>query len=263
MKINSFLFGCLFFVASPALAFQTDGCGAGECRDCHTLDKKEVAVLLKDKVSEVVDVKLSQVPGLWDVEAIYQGRKIPLYIDFSKQYLISGNIVKLDSGESLTQKSFIEMNRVDVSRIPLEDAVIIGNPAAARKIIVFDDPECSYCRKIHPEMEKVVAQHDDIAFYIKMFPLAMHPAAYDKAKTIVCAKIESSNDRALTLLSDSLSGKNLPVPGCENDQVDKNIALAKELYINSTPTLIMPDGRVLSGYKVADEIVEAVAPKQP
>lgn len=263
LKINSFLFCCLVLVSSTALAFQADGCGAGACRDCHTLNKKVATLLLQDKVSEVVDVKLSQVPGLWDVEVIYQGRKIPLYIDFSKEYLISGNIVKLDSGENLTQKSFVNMNKVDLSRIPLDDAVIVGNPAAPRRIIVFDDPECSYCRKIHPEMEKVVAQHDDIAFYIKMFPLAMHPAAYDKAKAIVCAKIESSNDRALTFLNDSLTGKKLPAPGCENNQVEKNIALAKELHINSTPTLIMPDGRMLPGYKVADKIVEAMDLEQP
>jgi thiol:disulfide interchange protein DsbC len=263
VKINSLLFVSIFLVASPVMAFQTDGCGSGECRDCHTLDKKEVAILLQDKVTEVVDVKPSQVPGLWDVEAIYQGRKVPLYIDFSKQYLISGNIVKLDSGENLTQQSFINMNRVDVSRIPLDDAVIIGNPTALRKIIVFDDPECSYCRKIHPEMENVVAQHDDIAFFIKMFPLAMHPASYDKARTIVCARTKNSNDRALAFLSDSLAGKELPPPDCDSDQVDKNITLAKELHINSTPTLIMPDGRVLPGYKVADKIVEAAGLGQP
>lgn len=261
IQINLFLFLFLFFLSSPVLAFQAEGCGAGSCRDCHTLSKKEAAILLQGKVSEVVAVKLSQVPGLWDVEAIYKGRKMPLYIDFSKQYLISGNIVKLDSGENLTQQSFINMNKVDVAKIPLEDAIIIGNPSAARKIIVFDDPQCSYCRKLHPEMEKVVAQHDDIVFYIKMFPLAMHPAAYDKARAIVCARIEKSNELALVLLADSLAGRKLPAPDCGNDLVDKNIVLAKELRINSTPTFIMPDGRVLPGYKVAEKIVEALGAK--
>ncbi|MBU0944703.1 MAG: DsbC family protein [Proteobacteria bacterium] len=263
VKITSFIFVYIFLVLSPVLAFQADGCGAGECRDCHTLDTKEAAILLQDKVTEVVDVKLSEVPGLWEVEAIYQGKKVPLYIDFSKQYLIGGNIVKLASGENLTQQSYIDMNRVDVSKISLDDTVIIGNPAAPRKVIVFDDPQCSYCLKIHPEMEKVVAQRADIAFFIKMFPLEMHPAAYDKARTIVCAKMKKSNDYALAFLSDSLSGKELPGPDCDSDQVDKNIALAKELHINSTPTLIMPDGRVLPGYKGADAIVEAVGPGQP
>ena len=261
IQLNVLLFCVIFLLSTPALAFQSDGCGAGDCRDCHALSKKEAALLLQGKVTEVLNVKLSEVPGLWDVEATYQGRKVPLYLDFSKQYLISGNIVKLDSGENLTRRSFIDMNRVDVSRIPLDDAVIIGNPAAQRRIIVFDDPECTYCRKLHPEMEKVVAKHDDIAFFIKLYPLAMHPEAYDKARTIVCARSKESNERALVLLSDSLAGKALPPPACVSDQVDKNIALAKELHISSTPTLIMPDGRVLPGYKEMAKIIEAVTPR--
>ncbi|NOQ47526.1 MAG: thioredoxin fold domain-containing protein [Desulfobulbaceae bacterium] len=153
-------------------------------------------------MSKVVDVKRSQVPGLWDVEAVNKGRKVLLYIDFSKQYLISGNIVRLASGENLTRQNFI-----------------------------------------------------------KMFPLAMHPDAYDKAKTIICAKTGGSNDRASILLGDSLAGKSLPAPNCETDQVDKNIALAKELYISSTPTLIIPDGRVLPDYTKADKIIEAIQPR--
>ncbi|MBU0681516.1 MAG: DsbC family protein [Proteobacteria bacterium] len=253
-------------MASPALAFQEGGCGAGDCRDCHALSREEAAILLKDRVNEVVGVRQSRVPGLWDIEALYQGRKVPLYLDFSKQYLITGNIIRLESGENLTRQSSIQMNRVDVSRIPLADAIIIGNPAAATKIIVFDDPECTYCRKLHPEMAEVVAHHEDIAFFIKMFPLAMHPKAYEKAKAIICAKSgQDSNAQALSLLCDSLAGKPLPAspPDCKNDQVDKNITLAHELAISSTPTLIMPDGRVLSGYKKADQILEAIKPKLP
>ncbi|MDA3969753.1 MAG: DsbC family protein [Desulfobulbaceae bacterium] len=262
IKIHSLLFISIF-ISSPALAMPQGGCGAGDCRDCHTLSKKEAATLLQGKVSEVVDVNRSQVPGLWEVEAILKGRKVPLYIDFSKQYLLSGNIVRLTSGENLTQQSFSKMNRVDISRIPLEDAIIVGNPAAPRKIIVFDDPECTYCRKLHPEMAEVVAKHEDIAFYIKMFPLAMHLEAYDKARTIICAKVQGSNEQASALLADSLAGKSLPAPVCDSDQVDQNIALAKELFISSTPTLIMPDGRVLPGYKVAEKIVAALKPGKP
>ena len=252
-----------FLLPSSALAFQQAGCGAGDCRDCHALSKKEAATLLQGKVSEVIGVKRSQVPGLWDVEAIHKGRRVPLYIDFSKQYLIHGNIVRLASGENLTRQSFTNMNRVDISRIPLNDAIVIGNPDAPRKIIVFDDPECTYCSKLHGEMKQVVKEHTEIAFFIKMFPLTMHPDAYDKARTIICAKTGGSNARASVLLSDSLAGKSLPAPDCETDQVDKNIVLARELYISSTPTLIMPDGRVLPGYKKADKIVAAAQAGKP
>lgn len=260
--------GCLvilltFLLPSLASAMPQDGCGAGNCIDCHTLSKQEAATLLKGKVTEVIDVKRSQVPGLWAIEAIFKGRKIPLYIDFSKEYLLSGNIVQLSNDENLTRQSFIKMNKVDISLIPLGDAVIIGDPKASHRIIVFDDPNCTFCQKLHPEMAKVVTEHPDIAFFIKMFPLKMHPEAYDNARAIICAKVQESNDRALTLLSDSLAGKSLDKPTCEGDQVAQNIALAKKLFINSTPTLVLPNGEVLPGYKEAAKIVEIIKPKTP
>lgn len=248
----AFLF-CALLAASPAAAFQEAGCGAGDCRDCHAVSKQEVAELLKGKVSEVLDVRRSQVPGLWDVEVLKNGKRIPFYLDFSKTYLISGRAIKLNGKK--------EDNQLDLSRIPLHDAVIIGDPKAARRIIVFDDPECTFCRKLHPEMEKTVKDHPDIAFFIKMFPLAMHPHAKTKAKAILCASCRGDNSKAAALLSDALHGKKIPAPDCESDQVEKNIALAKELHISSTPTLIMPDGRVLPGYRKADKIVQLLENK--
>jgi thiol:disulfide interchange protein DsbC len=244
--------------SAHAMAFQEGGCGAGDCRDCHSVSRDEVAQLLKDKVTEVLDVTRSEVPGLWDVEAVYNGQKIPFYIEFSKSYLISGNIIKLKDNENVTQKNFVKMNQVNRSEIPLEDALIIGNPGAESKIIVFDDPECAYCKKLHHEMKKVVEQRPEIAFLVKMFPLAMHPTAQPKAQTIVCSKLKGDNKKALELLEDSLAKKTLPAPDCDTDIVDKNIALAKKLYITSTPTLIMPDGRVLPGFKKAEQIISSL-----
>jgi thiol:disulfide interchange protein DsbC len=143
----------------------------------------------------------------------------------------------------------MELNKVDVSKIPLEDAIVVGKPDAKHKVIVFDDPECPYCKQLQAEMGKVVAKRGDVAFFIKMFPLTIHPGAYEKAKAIVCEK-------SLQLLEDSLSGKPLPPAKCETRQVDENMALAKRLGISGTPTLIFPDGVVSPGFRSADGIVE-------
>lgn len=214
--------------------------------------------MLKDNVGEVLNVQFSEVPGLWDVEAMYEGQKIPLYLDFSKQYLISGSVIKLKDNVDLSERKYVSMNRVDVTKIPLEDAVIIGKADAPGKIIVFDDPECKFCAKLHPEMEKVVAEHPELAFFIKLFPLPSHPGSLPKAKAITCAVAKGDTSRAATLLADALHGKPVPAPDCTTDQIEKNIALAKSLNIVTTPSLIMPDGRVLPGYKPAADIVAAV-----
>ena len=254
MKIFVYIFLVISFFsyAITAQAFMGEGCGAGECKDCHSLTKEEAALTLKSVPGEVLDVKFSEVPGLWVVELDQQGRKIPIYLDFSKQFVISGSVVRLATREDMTEKRFLALNKADVSRIPLDDSLILGQADAAHRIVVFDDPECAYCKKLHDEMKAVVSVRSDIAFFIKMFPLVgIHPKAYDKAKTIICEK-------SLQLLEDSLDGKDIPPPRCETDQVDKNLALGRSIYVKSTPTLIMEDGSVMPGFKNAKTIIELI-----
>jgi thiol:disulfide interchange protein DsbC len=100
-------------------------------------------------------------------------------------------------------------------------------------------------------MKKIVEERKDIAFYIKMFPLKSHPEAYGKSKSIVCEK-------SLTLLEDAFEKKSLLKPNCETLAVDENIKLAQQLGITSVPILILPDGRLLPGYKDAKTIINLI-----
>jgi thiol:disulfide interchange protein DsbC len=254
----SFVFLAFFLgLTTNVMAFTGDGCGAGECKDCHQLTREEAAGILKGVAGEVLDVKFSEVPGLWVVDIEQKGKKIPIYLDFSKQFLISGRVVRLANREDVTQKRFMTLNKVDVGQIPLDDSIVIGKPDAANRIIVFIDPECSFCLKLHGEMKKLVELRNDIAFFIKMFPLVkIHPKAYDKAKTIICEK-------SLKILEDSLAGKEIPPPKCETVQVDKNLELGRKIFVKSTPTLVFPDGSVVPGYKSAERIIEFLDKSKP
>ena len=96
-------------------------------------------------------------------------------------------------------------------------------------------------------MKKIIGDRKDIAFFIKLYPLKSHPEAYGKSKAIVCEK-------SLALLEDAYENKPLPKAKCETTVIDENIALAGKLGINSLPTLILPDGRVVRGYKDAQTL---------
>ncbi len=249
--MKSFLLALVFLLCTTSVyGFSKDGCGSGNCIDCHSLTRHEAAGLLKGKVDDVLNVKLSEVPGLWSLEAVYNGKKIPLYMDFSKKYVFSGNVIRLQDWANLSREDQQEAEHiVDFSSIPLQDAVILGNPIAPEKIIVFDDPVCPFCKKLQPEMLKIISTHKNIAFYIKMFPLQSHPDAYEKAKTIVCTKSDK-------LLTESLNEQPIPPPLCETDQIEQNKKLGEKLHINSTPTLIFPNGKVVVGYMPADKILD-------
>ena len=100
-------------------------------------------------------------------------------------------------------------------------------------------------------MKKIVEERKDIAFFIKMNPLKIHPAAYEKAKAIVCEK-------SLTLLEDAHEKKPLPKPSCETSVIDENMKLAEKLGLSSVPVLIFPDGRVMPGYRDAKTLLSLI-----
>lgn len=239
----------LLALAAPAAAMNDDGCGAGQCNECHSLSVKEAAALLqKGGVERVLSVDFAEMPGIWEVQVEKESKRYPLYIDFSKSYVVAGNIIRLEDGRNVTRRRMAELNRVYVARIPLEDALLLGNPQASKRVIVFTDPECPYCKKLHVELKEAVRQDPDLAFLIKLFPLKMHPNAYDVSRSIVCNK-------SMELLEASFAGKPVPPPLCETPVVDRTIALVGELGIRSTPTLVMPDGRILPGFKKAADIL--------
>jgi thiol:disulfide interchange protein DsbC len=205
-------------------------------------------------VDRVHRVEASEVPGLWLVEIEKDRQRFPVFVDFSKKFLVSGNVIRLTDMSNLTQQYHAEMNKIDVSRIPLEDALLLGSPSAGTRAIVFTDPECPFCSKMHASLQEVVKRDPDIAFLIKLFPLKMHPNAYAISKSVVCAK-------SLELLEKSFAKQPVPPATCETTAVDETLALVGELGIRSTPTLVLSDGQVMPGYKQADELLELLGSK--
>ncbi len=97
----------------------------------------------------------------------------------------------------------------------------------------------------------------DVAFYIILFPLAMHKDAYSKSKSIYCNK-------SLKMLEEAFAKKEIPKTECDTNQIDANIKLAESLGITGTPTLVLPDGRMHSGTMPAKQLLEFIqGPPKP
>jgi thiol:disulfide interchange protein DsbC len=245
-------------IISPSFshAFGGGGCGEGQCSDCHSIEVQETKEILKDLVREVHAVDFSEVPGLFIVDATgNNGKRGMLYMDFSKSYVVAGNFLKIADKTNVSTREITRLRRVDLTTIPLSDSLVIGDPGSPRKLIVFTDPQCPYCEKLHPELKKVVETNPEVVFFIKLMPLVkLHPEAYKISKAILC-------EGKLDLLEDSFAGKPIPDPSCESDAVDRTLKLAQELGIGSTPTIIFPDGRIAPGYRPAENILELLKNK--
>ncbi len=114
----------------------------------------------------------------------------------------------------------VKQPNTSFSDLTKEHTLVMGNAAAQKKAVVFTDPDCPYCLKLHTELKKIVAQRNDVAFYIKLFPLVMHKDAYWKSKSILCSS-------SLQMLEDNFEKKPIPAQDCNSDAVDKTIELAK------------------------------------
>jgi thiol:disulfide interchange protein DsbC len=236
-------------LSASAPAFQKEAGAAKECGECHKLTNEQAGKILGRIVDNVVGVAPGPFPGVWEVDVARGGRTYPLYLDYSLKYLFNGQFIRLSDMANLTGQRYSDLNRVDVASIPLKDAIRVGSPSAKKKVIVLSDPTCPYCVKLHGEIRKAAAKDADVAFFVMPYPRDRNDkTTYQKCLAVVCSKSEK-------LLDDAYAGKELPPAACKTDAVDETIRLAERLKIEGTPTMILPNGRMVSGYMEAEALL--------
>ncbi len=241
----------LIFLLTPPLVFAASN---STTSSQPVLTKESAIKALNGIQGEVLSVDPAEIPGLYLVTMKMQGRVVPIYLDGSGSYLFTGNVIRLKDRKNLTDAHYQRLNPVDISMIPLEDALIVGSPEATQHIIVFTDPHCPYCSKLHKVLQEAVKKNPDLAFYNKLIPLK--PSSKQITQTILCNK-------SLEQLEQAFAGKSLPEPSCKTDTIENNLKLAQQLGIHGTPTLILPNGQVAPGYKPLDELLKLIEESKP
>ena len=136
--MNKILFALFVFFLLLPMAY-----ARGADTKCETLTKEEATALVKtlDPNLSAIDVRNSPAEGIWEVTVNTGAKKILGYIDCSRRYIILGDLLDTKEKKNLTRERMTEINKVDVSSIPLDDALVMGDKSAPHKLIVFDDPE--------------------------------------------------------------------------------------------------------------------------
>lgn len=221
------------------------------CGSCHSLTKEEAGTVFKG-LGEVTSVKMSPLKGLYEVSVQQGNRQAVAYLDFSKKLLVPGPIFDTTTKTSLTPPP-VELPKIlskeELNKIPLTNSIVMGKPTGKKRLIVFTDPDCPFCVRLHGELKKLVALEPDLVIYIKMFPLKMHPDAYNKARVIL-------GSHSLEMLEKAFEKGKLPEPGSNdpNEPVDETLKLGESLGIDGTPAIILPDGKLVAGLKTAPEL---------
>lgn len=183
----------------------------------------------------------SLLPGIFEVA---MGKNI-IYTDESGRYFLFGHLYDMQLQRDLTAERKEQVARIDFAALPLKDAMVKVKGSGSRKLAVFSDPDCPYCKKLEQEISAL----NDVTVYTFLFPIeGLHPDAANKSLSIWCSKDPAGAWEKLML-----QGKLSPSKDCDNP-LARNIRLAESLDIHGTPTMISGDGRVLPGAATATQI---------
>ena len=219
--------------------------------DEASLKKALEAAYPKFKVDKVTKTPYG---GLYEV---FMGGQI-IYTDEKLSFLIAeGRLVDPKTKKDITGERLEELTRIDLARLPLEQAIKVVKGNGSRKMVVFSDVDCPYCKRLE---RNELSNLTDVTVYTFLYPIEqLHPDAANKCKLIWCAsnRVKAWED---WILRDQLpaSAGNCEVP------LEKVGQLARKIGITSTPTIIFADGKRMLGaqpYKEIERMLTAVQKK--
>lgn len=191
---------------------------------------------------KIDEVSRTSVPGLWEIRI---GNDV-MYTDDKGDHIIQGQIVDTRTRTNITESRLNKLSAIDFASLPLKDAVVIKQGSGARKMAVFVDPNCGYCKRF----EKGLQEMKDVTVYTFLIPI-LGGDSPDKSRAIWCAK-----DNTATWLAWMLKGEQPPkaAAGCDDGAIERNLALSRKIHVNGTPAILLEDGNRIPGAVGAVEL---------
>lgn len=186
------------------------------------------------QMPKIEEVTRTPMPGLFEVRL--SNNEI-YYSDAEGNFLISGNLIDTKNRRNLTEEREAKLNAIDFASLPLKDAITVVRGNGKRKLAVFEDPNCGFCKRFERDLAKV----DNITVYLFLYPV-LGQNSVDKSRAIWCAK-----DPAATWHNVMVNDQNPPSASCNTAAIDRNLELGRKYKITGTPTLIAQDGSRVPG----------------
>ena len=191
---------------------------------------------------KIDEVRPSAMPGLWEIRI---GNEIR-YTDATGSYLIEGELIDLKAKKNLTEERVTQLNRIDFAALPFKDALMWKNGTGKRRIAVFADPNCGYCKRF----EKALQEMKDVTVYTFLIPI-LGGDSPEKTRAIWCAK-DGANAWLAWMLKGEAPAK--PAASCDETAIERNLALSRKIHVNGTPAILLEDGNRIPGAVGAVEL---------
>ena len=197
---------------------------------------EQVKAALRTKFPEAPVDAVRKIPygNLYEVTA---GSEL-FYTDDKTSFIFIGTMVDSKTKENVTEARLRQVNAVKFESLPLDAAIKIVRGNGSRKVAIFADPNCGYCKRFERDLLGI----SDITVYTFLYPI-LSPDSLDKSKAIWCSadKGQAWIDYMTKNVAPASDGK------CNTGAIDKALAYGKEKRVQGTPTIFFEDGERVPG----------------
>jgi thiol:disulfide interchange protein DsbC len=187
------------------------------------------------------EVSKTPIPGIYEVRL---GSEV-IYADESGNHIIQGTLIDTRTRTNITEARVNKLSAIDFAQLPLKDAIVWKNGTGARKMAVFADPNCGYCKRFEADLQKV----KNVTVYTFLLPV-LGGDSPQKSENIWCAK-DQAKAWLGWMLENRLPLKNM---GACSTPMERNLAFAQKYRINGTPAIIFADGTRIPGAINAEQL---------
>jgi thiol:disulfide interchange protein DsbC len=184
-------------------------------------------------LQKIDEVNRTPMNGLWEVRI---GNEI-LYTDSEGNFLIQGSLIDAKQQRNLTEERIEKLSAIDFDQLPLKDAFTIVRGNGKRRMAVFEDPNCGYCKRFERDLQKV----DNVTVHMFLYPI-LGGDSPDKSRNIWCAK-----DKAKAWQDQMVRDQVAPAATCDSGAIARNVEFGRKHRITGTPTLFFIDGSRVPG----------------
>ena len=226
------------FACTVALA-----CGAAIAQEAQI--RKNVAERLP-QLKGLEEVTKTAIPGIYELRI--NGSEI-FYTDAQANYLIEGSIIDLRAKRNLTEERVAKLTAVKFDDLPFKDAFTIVRGNGKRKLAVFEDPNCGYCKRFERDLQKI----DNVTIYMFLYPI-LGADSVERSKAIWCAKDPAKAWQDWMVRDQPASAAN-----CDTTALTRNTEFGRTYKITGTPTLFFIDGARVPGAVDAAQVEKMLA----
>lgn len=174
---------------------------------------------------------------------------IVAYVSADGRYLLQGDLIDLETQVNLSEQERNKARLEMVSSIPDDQTISFTPEEVKYSITVFTDIDCTYCRRLHSQIDEYMAQGIEVNYllYPRNGPTS---ASWAKAEQVWCA---DDRNEALTLAK---VDKKFETHNCDPSMVSKHYAMGRDIGLTGTPAIVLSDGTLVSGYMPPEPLAQ-------